>query len=640
MSDWRMSPQNQHRLIYDFLKHAAAVNPKSPTFLRRRPSGQGSLSFTYSDLLYRTDCLIAGWIDAGIQKGDRVLLLCDPSSYWFIIDTSILSVGAVSVPRATDVTDDDILYIANHSEATLAIVQNSKTAEKLNRLRPQLPTIQRVIVIEDNDSGLVDGIDTISSVLRAGEQRLKSDQQLINRTLANIDENALATLIYTSGTTGAPKGVMLSQKNWITATMNTTPRLAIQKEDVALSLLPPWHAFERIIEYAVVSLGVPLVISDINSLRDDLKLHRPSVFPSVPRIWESVYNGIIGKIQKEPAVKRAIFQTALRIGIRYNRCKATAFGYDLQIERPPFVITLFRRLAASLCVVFMLPLRGFSLLIFRPVRQALGGRLKVSASGGSALPAVVDRFLSAVGITVIEGYGMTETAAIISVRSIAKPTSGTVGAAIDGYTLKLKNEKGEDVSSVPGAKGTLWIKSDQILSGYFKRPELNEIVFDKDGFFDTGDLMTLTYKGELVFAGRSKDTIALLGGENIEPVPIEDRLLESELIDQVMVVGDEYKTLAALIVPDFDRVRGLVDAPKESSDWNQNPAVRDLFQKEIGRLLTREIGFKSFEIVPKNAFYILPRQFDLETEMTKTLKMKRPVIKDHFESEIAAMYKS
>jgi long-chain acyl-CoA synthetase len=636
MPEQKKKPQ----IIYDLLVSGVRANPDGPTFLRRRPgSGNSFHSFTYTQLKTMTDQLIAGWVTSGLKRGDRVLLLCDPSSYWFITDTSILSAGAVSVPRATDVTDDDILYIANHSEACMAIVQNKKTADKLRRLKGKLPTIKRLIIMEDENYDLLEGPDTLASVMQAGARALSEDSGILERTLADVDSAALATLIYTSGTTGAPKGVMLSQRGWIAGVMNTLPRTGFQKGDRALSLLPPWHAFERAVEYAVVYLGLSFMISDISALRDDLKWHRPTVFPSVPRIWESVYNGILAKLRKESALKQAIFRAGLSIGATWNRWKAVALGYDFQMERPSLMITLIKRLIAWCVLVLLSPLRGLSLLIFRPIRQALGGQLRVSVSGGSSLPGVVDRFLSAIGLTVLEGYGMTETSAVISIRNRNRPTPGTVGTPVGGYSIRLKNNEGQDVSHIPGAKGTLWVKSEQILTGYYRRPELNDVVFDKDGFFDTGDLMMLTHRGELVFAGRAKDTIVLAGGENLEPVPIEDRLLVSDYIDQVMVVGDERKHPAALIVPAFDRVKEQLPAvPDARERWNEIPEVRALFQNEIARLLTKEAGFKSFEIVPKDAFYIVPRPFDLETEMTRTLKMKRPVIKEHFKNEIERIY--
>ena len=347
----------------------------------------------------------------------------------------------------------------------------------------------------------------------------------------------------------------------------------------------------------------------------------------------------MAKLKNESFLKRKIFESALFLGTIYNRVKSIAFGYSLQVERPNFVVSIVKRGFAAIALILLLPLRALSYLIFQPIRKALGGRLTFSVSGGSALPSVVDRFLSAIGITVLEGYGMTETAAVISIRNKLAPTPSTVGTPLSGYQLRLKNDHGVDVSSKVGVKGTLWVKSDQLLMGYYNRPELNEIVFDKDGFFDTGDIMILTYRNQLMFAGRTKDTIVLSGGENVEPVPIEDRLLESEFIDQVMVVGDERKTLSAIIVPSFDRIKEKFPDKTDPNLWNENPQIRNLFSTEINRLILKDPSFKIFEKIPKDAFYLLNRQFDLEVEMTKTLKMKRPIIKDHFSSEIDRIYR-
>ena len=245
---------------------------------------------------------------------------------------------------------------------------------------------------------------------------------------------------------------------------------------------------------------------------------------------------------------------------------------------------------------------------------------------------------------------MTETSALISTRPTSKPTAGTVGIPINGYELKLKDDQGTELAQwdsltgptkkMAGSKGTLWVKSDQILQGYYKRDELNDVVFDSDGFFDTGDLMTLSWRGELMFAGRSKDTLALAGGENIEPVPIEDKLLGSDYIDQAMVVGDDQKTLGALIVPNFEAVKDAIkDLPESNAEWNDHEGIRKLYKKEIQSLVSTKTGFKSFEVIPGNAFCILPEQFDADTEMTRTFKMKRPVIKDNYKTQIEAIFK-
>ncbi|GBF48561.1 long-chain-fatty-acid--CoA ligase [Leptospira ryugenii] len=337
-------------------------------------------------------------------------------------------------------------------------------------------------------------------------------------------------------------------------------------------------------------------------------------------------------------MKESLFLFFLSVGKKWAKHLAVVKGYDFQILKPNFFSAFFKKTISLFHLFYLSPFKLLSLKIFSPIHQALGGRIRVCISAGSALPSVVDGFLSAIGMKVLEGYGMTETSAVVSIRSNDKPTGGTVGVPIGGYQIRLKDDKG-NILTAPGEKGTLWIKSDQILKGYYKRPELNQVVFDSEGFFDTGDLMMLSYRNELIFAGRSKDTIALIGGENIEPVPIEDKLLTSPYIDQVMVVGHDKKTLGALIVPHFETIdQKYPNHSGKYKEWNEVKEIRDLFKSEISRIISKENGFKSFEVIPINQFYLVPRQFDPDKEMTRTLKMKRNVISETFKNEIEGLF--
>lgn len=634
-----MNSEAVPQTFYGILELAASQHPDKETFKRRMPDGK-IRGKTYQQLKDLCDQILAGLLEAGLGSGDKVLYLCDTSSHWLVVDAAITGAGAVSVPRGTDVTDEDIIYIANHSEATFAIVQKKKDMDRLKGLSDRVPTVKTIYYMEEDSLELADGPHTLGALIEKGRTSISKDAAVVSRAVESVDPRALATLIYTSGTTGEPKGVMLSQSGWIYAILTTLKRTGFRSDDAAVSLLPPWHAFERAAEYALAYKGMEFTVSDINVLRDDLKEIRPTIFPSVPRIWESIYNGIIGKIRKEKPLKQKIFNFFLSVGATWFKHKSILLGFDFQIKKRNFVLSFLYRTYALLVLILIAPLKALSMKVFAPIRQALGGRLRVSVSGGSALPGVVDRFLSAIGIVVLEGYGMTETSAVISSRPESQPTPGTVGLPLPGYEIKLKDDTGKDVSSIPGAKGTLWVKSEQILMGYYKRPELNEVVFDSEGFFDTGDLMKLNWRGELMFAGRAKDTIALAGGENIEPVPIEDKLLQSVYIDQVMVVGDDKKTLGAIIVPAFENVKAALgaDAPEDPELWDASKPVRDLFRKEITTLICKETGFKSFEVIPGNCFYVSARAFDQDTEMTRTLKMKRPVIKENFRQQIDELY--
>jgi long-chain acyl-CoA synthetase len=623
--------------MYDLLKETAEKFPDKESFKGRK----GSLfkGRTFGEIKLITDKIIAGLDFMNVSIGEKIIYFCDSSPNWILADLAIISSGAVSVPRGTDVTSDDIIYIINHSESKMAIVQKEKDRQKLISLSAKIPNLKKIFVLETDTGELATGKDTIGEIIDNGKAILEKDPDVVNNRLSKTNPQELATLIYTSGTTGAPKGVMLNQKGWITAITHTIDRVNLNSSDSGISLLPPWHAFERAIEYASLKLGLDFLITDTKTLKEDLGLFKPTLFPSVPRIWESLYNGIMAKVKKESSLKQSIFNFALSVGQVWAYQKSGLLGYRYSINKPVFISNVFTKIKSAIVLVLLFPAKVFANIVFNPIHRALGGRLRISVSAGSALPTVVDNFLTALGLKVLEGYGMTETSAVVSIRDMTHPTPGTLGTPLHGYQIKLTNEMGHDITKDLGRKGTLWIKSEQILTGYYKRQDLNEDCFDEDGFFNTGDLMTLNYKGELSFTGRSKDTIVLAGGENIEPLPIEDKLLESEYIDQIIVIGQDKKTPSAIIVPNFDRVKmTLTDIPDEYKLWNTNEKIRILFKKEITNLISSKNGFKSFEYIPGNNFYISEKIFDPDTEMTRTLKMKRNVICDHFQKQIESIY--
>jgi long-chain acyl-CoA synthetase len=634
-----MTSIDKPKRFYDLLVNVSSKFPDKISFRKRSKDGKSFPGTSFSELKTIVDEIAAGLIHEGIEIGDRVTYLCDATPNWIQSDLAIVTVGGVSVPRGTDVVDEDIIYILSHSESRFAIVQSLKEKERLEKLKTNFPKLEKIYFMESDKSGtLAEGSNTILDLREKGRKMLEMDPSLVISRLNLTDPDELATLIYTSGTTGAPKGVMLSQTGWITAILAVIERLSFNSEDRGVSLLPPWHAFERAVEYAILALGIDFTVSNMTNLKDDLRDFKPTIFPSVPRIWESVHAGIMGRIAKVGGFKEKLFNFCLSVGEFWSNQKSIVMDYDVQIFPINPVVSFIRKKIAILKMILCLPFKFLAFLVFLPIHKALGGQLRVSISAGSALPSSVDTFLSSIGIKVLEGYGMTETSAVVSIRYMEKPTKLTVGVPIGGYEVKLKDDRNQDIKET-GKKGTLWIKSKQILKGYYKRPDLNDKVFDKDGFFDTGDIMIITHRGELMFAGRAKDTIALAGGENVEPVPIEDRLHVSQYIDQVMVVGHDKKTLGVLIVPKFEIVKNLFpNIPEDTNVWNDNKELRTLFKKEITTLVSKENGFKNFEQIPGNCFYILPKQFDPDQEMTRTLKMKRNIIQENYQKNIDEMY--
>jgi long-chain acyl-CoA synthetase len=577
-----MTSIDKPKRFYDLLINVSSKFPDKISFRKRSKDGKSFPGTSFSELKTIVDEIAAGLIHEGIEIGDRVTYLCDATPNWIQSDLAIVTVGGVSVPRGTDVVDEDIIYILSHSESRFAIVQSLKEKERLEMLKSNFPKLEKIYFMESDKSGtLAEGSNTILDLREKGRKMLEIDPSLVISRVNLTDPDELATLIYTSGTTGAPKGVMLSQTGWITAILSVIERLSFNSEDKGVSLLPPWHAFERAVEYAILALGIDFTVSNMTTLKDDLRDFKPTIFPSVPRIWESVHAGIMGRIAKVGGFKEKLFNFSLSVGEFWSYQKSIVMDYDVQIFPTNPIVSFFRKKIAIFKMILCLPFKFLAFLVFLPIHKALGGQLRVSISAGSALPSSVDTFLSSIGIKVLEGYGMTETSAVVSIRYMEKPTKLTVGVPIGGYEVKLKDDRNQDIKET-GKKGTLWIKSKQILKGYYKRPDLNDKVFDEEGFFDTGDIMIITHRGELMFAGRAKDTIALAGGENVEPVPIEDRLHVSQYIDQVMVVGHDKKTLGVLIVPKFELLKDLYpNLPEDTSLWNTSIEVRALFKKKL-----------------------------------------------------------
>ena len=623
--------------LYHFLQASAKKFPERVTF--RRKTDRGYEGRTYQELLSLVNRLTAGLLRIGLKRGDRVLFLCDPSALWLPVDLAIITAGGISTPRGTDITDDELRYIATHAECRIAFVQNEKTADRIRALHKDLPELKYLITLEDGKGAISIGDHSLTLLATKGNVVLANHPNLIADRLAQVAAEEVATIIYTSGTTGLPKGVMLSQKAMVETVKMTHRRFPALPHDAAISILPPWHVYERMLEYVYMGHGMDFLVSNISHLKDDMAAFKPTMISSVPRIWESVYNGIQTKVQKGGAAKKLIFGFFLRIGAAWARNRAIIGGYDFRIERPSAILSILRKTGTAITLGLLFPLKALSNVIFAPIRAALGGRVRMSFSGGSALPSHVDKFLGAIGVMVIEGYGMTETCAITSSRTEKMPSSGTIGSLADGIFFKLIDEAGKDVSQIPGKKGVLWLKSVQLFAGYYKMPDVTRALFDTDGYFNTGDIMKVNYRAELIFAGRAKDTVVLAGGENVEPGPIEERLCESRFISQCVVTGSERKHLSVLIVPDFENIKtALPKIPAEPAPWNAMPEVRDFFKKEILRLISKENGFKAFELIPGNAFTLLPRPFDAEKEMTKTLKIKRNVVLENYQREIAAMY--
>jgi long-chain acyl-CoA synthetase len=369
---------------------------------------------------------------------------------------------------------------------------------------------------------------------------------------------------------------------------------------------------------------------------EDMGKIKPQIFPSVPRIWEAVKKGIIRNIESGSAVKKALALFFLGVGAAHSKLKVRLRGL-----RPRFKKTsrFADALISILPFLLLTPLNALGqVLVFKKIKHRLGGKFKFGVSGAGALPPHVDDFFGAAGILLLEGYGLTETSPIVSARKSARPVPGTIGPPLDQVEVKVLGEDGSRLP--PGQKGVLYVRGPNVMKGYYKKPELTAQTISPDGWLNTGDLAMLTHDGEIKIMGRSKETVVLMGGENVEPGPIEDTITESDYVDQVMVVGQDQKYLAALVVPNFETLKGFAeengipfDKPENLLD---NESVYKLIMDEIDSRVGPKRGFKLFERISR--VKLLAKPFEKGEEMTHTLKLRRNVIYDEYGKEIKELF--
>ena len=499
--------------------------------------------------------------------------------------------------------------------------------------------LERVATLEKeynkNHSFSIFSFDEIN---RFGEELLAKGDTKFSEISKNAQPDDLATIIYTSGTTSDPKGVMLIHSNFIHNIRVTPPTQKLKKEDRWLSILPSWHIFERIAEYIALSTGASTAYSKPfkQILLPDLKSEKPTVMVSVPRIWESVYKGVMDNVKKGSTLQKTIFNWAIGIGEKYKKAEGilnnTLPLFD-RADYTPEEITQAKKTVKSLGWKYRLADK----LVFKKIREVTGGELRFAISGGGALLETVDLFFNTVGIVVCEGYGLTETSPVLTARNPKDRIMFTVGPPLPEVEIKIVDKDNYDKELPNGEVGIVLTKGLMVMKGYYKNEEKTKEVI-KNGWFNTGDLGKKTYSGKyLKLVGRIKDTIVLRGGENIEPHPLEDRLKESEYINMVIVVGQDKSRLGALIVPDFEALKIYTEKEdikyKNIDELINHPKVISLFQKEQKRLISKEHGFMPYETVMGIA--LLPHEFTMETgEMTETLKMKRFEIHKKYEKEI------
>jgi long-chain acyl-CoA synthetase len=494
----------------------------------------------------------------------------------------------------------------------------------------------------DGEPPEASGVVKLADLIERGRHLRAAGDRVVEERLAAIKGDDLFTIIYTSGTTGTPKGVMLTHDNMMSQ-VRYLP-FDLDPGDRVLSILPVWHSYERVFEMVTISRGACTYYTSLRTVGEDLRKVRPTWMASAPRLWEGLYNRILHNVAEAPPLRRALFRAAYHCSRQYESALFFLTGRRLDLAGRSLAESLGLGLASlGKLLLYAVPRKILDSLVLKKLRGVVGGEFKGTVSGGGALPPHVDDFFNYIGIPVLEGYGMTETSPVLAVRTWRKLVIGTVGPfwpqteirIVDPATGAVIYPAGLTGRGGRGVKGEIHAKGPQVMKGYYKNPEATEKVL-KDGWMNTGDLGMVTFNNCLKILGRSKETIVLLSGENVEPVPIEAQLQESRFIEQCMVVGQDEKHLGALIVPSLEGLKAQGFEVATLADAENDPRIAEVMSAEVRRLVSREQGFKSFEFVL--AWRFVPKVFEVGDELTATFKPKRHVITEKYAALIDAMY--
>ncbi len=548
-------------------------------------------------------------IGRGVQPGDKVALFSPNRYEWWATDLAILSVGAVNVPIYATNSAEESRYIIENSDSKMCFVATKGHMEKILEVKPKLPNLKEVIIFDPMEKP-VEGVIELNTALEEGAKNPKLKD--FDDRIHSIKAQDLATIIYTSGTTGPPKGVMLSHDNFfanVNQIFNVDPELFKRADELTfLSFLPLAHSFERTCGYYTpMSFGMKVYFAeDFAKILENFQEVRPVCIVSVPRLYEKIHSGIVAKVATAPPVKKALFNWAMGIA-------AQNLPYICN-EKPRTGWYAFKYNLANK-------------IIFSKLKNALGmDRLEFAFSGGGPLSVSDAEFFLGMDIKVIEGFGLTETTPVTNANNRHKIKPGTVGPAVKDTVVKL------------GEGGELLIKGPQVMMGYYMNEAATKEAFTADGFFKTGDIAEIDSDGYVKITGRIKDIIVTSGGKNISPQNIENSLKASRYIEQIAVIGDNRKYLSALVVPAFTDLEGWAKGNglefTSRKELLENAKVKDLYAREI------EESMKDYARVEQiRKFALLEKEWSQETdELTPTLKLKRRVINQKYNSIIESLY--
>lgn len=595
------------------------------------PHGRHPETLGYAELRRAIDRAAAAFAALGVRGGDVVALFAENGPRWLVADQGLMRAGAADAVRGSAAPPEELRYILQDAGAVGVVLESAALLERLALSGPALASLRFVVLLEGEAPSDPPPLPCLGW------------EELMARGAASPLPPApaggtgrLATLLYTSGTTGQPKGVPLTHANLLHQLGSLGAAVSPSPGDHVLSVLPIWHAYERTAEYFLLSCGCRQTYTTLKQLRADLQKVRPQYLISVPRLWEALLSGFEDALAAMPPARARLLRGALALSQGYHRRRRVARNLTLKQE------ALANRLLAACAALLLWPLHGLAgALLWPKVRgQLVGGRLRTAISGGGALAIHVDAFFEAVGIELLVGYGLTETSPVLACRRAWNNRRGSAGQPLPGTALKVVDPAG-GASLAIGQRGLVLARGPQVMGGYHNKPEATAKVLDAEGWFDTGDLGLLLADGTLVLTGRAKDTIVLSSGENIEPGPLEEALVASPLVEQVLLVGQDRKQLGALLVAKAEALEafaaaaslpGAAAGPPGCAD----PALLRALCRECNRLLAARPGSRPDERLGGVA---LVEPFSIDNGLlTQTLKQRRDRIAERDRAAIAALY--
>jgi long-chain acyl-CoA synthetase len=594
---------DEPRTLVDLFKRAARKY-KRPDTLNYKHNGAW-VSISSEQLLARARNIAAGLYSIGVQHGDRVAILSDSRAEWTLTDAGCIFAGAIDVPIYPTLTPSHVRYILKDCGARVLVLANREKFEELKDVLPECSEVRQVIIF---DAAGVDDIDaiTLEALEQKGREVEREQPELVDELSGQIAAEDLATIIYTSGTTGEPKGVMLTHSNLVTNLLDSGGHLQFGEQDIALSVLPLSHVFERQAMYMYIQQGMAVYYAEsLDTIGPNLREVHPTILVAVPRIFEKIYDRI-----RERAAKKGKFSLAL---LEWSVDVARAYA---------------KHLNEHTAIPSSLKLKHFvaSKLMYSKWHAAFGGKIRLLLSGGAALPEDLTSIYIGADLPIIQGYGLTETSPVITTGQLEDIRIGTVGKVIPNVQVRIAED------------GEIEVCGPNVMQGYYNRPEDTRAVFTADGWFKTGDIGTLDQDGFLRITDRKKELFKTSGGKYISPQPLEQAIKGSRFVSQVVLIGNGRKFPAALIVPAWEqidsycRLKGITET--DHASLCKNARIIDLIERQIDGLMP---DLARYEKIKK--IVLLEHEFTIEGgELTPTLKVKRRVIDEKYKPVIDQLY--